>query len=124
MLCAAHRPVGYVPLLCIELGRIDLAQKLFAEEACDIAHIGRDARIARVKPGVAAAGVRKAQRQTHARKVRVHGDDLAGEEINIHRLAQRTGKLIHKPAGLAEMQVFRLLGNARHGIRLKLGVVV
>ena len=124
MLCAADRPVGGIPLFCKELLRVYLTEKLLAEEAGDKTHIRGDSRVARVKPRVAAAGVREAEGQPHAGEVRVHGLYLAGEKVYVHGSAQCAGELIHKSAGLAEMQVFRLLRGFCDSRCLELRVVV
>ena len=124
MLCAADGTVGGIPFFREEILWVDLAEKLLAEEAGDKAHIRGYPRVARVKPRVAAAGIREAEGQTHAGKVRVHGLHLAGEKVYVHSPAQRAGELIHKTAGLAEMQVFRLLRGLCDCLCLELSIVV
>ena len=70
-----------------------------------------------------AAGVGETQRQPHAGEVRIHGDDLVRKKIDVDRPAECAGKLVHKTAGLAEVQVLRLLRHSCDGDRLQLAVI-
>ena len=103
----ARLPVG------IEIRRIDLRERLGAEAPRHAAHIGRQRRIRRRQPRVAAAGVRQAQREAHVGKRRRDRGDLPGGEVDVHRAVERASELIHEAGRLAEVAVFRLLAEAR-----------
>lgn len=103
----ARLPVG------VEVRRVDLRERLGAEAPRHAAHIGRQCRIRRREPRVAAAGIRQAERETHIGKRRRDRGDLPGGKVDIYRAVERACELIHQAGRLAEVAVFRLLAETR-----------
>ena len=97
----------------VKIRRVDLRERLGAEAPRHAAHIGRQCRIRRRQPRVAAAGIRQAEREAHVGKRRRDRSDLPGGEVDIHRTVERARELIHEAGRLAEVAVFRLLAEAR-----------
>ena len=124
MFCPADRPIGHIPFTGPELCRIDLRQNAFVKKACNVGHIGRDHRIGRLQTCVTASGIGQAQRQPHLVKSCFYGKDLIGSEVHVYTGPQRACQLIHQPAWLAEVLIFRLLCQSCDHDGLQFSIVV
>ena len=111
--------------LLIELVLRNVAQVFFPKKFADSFQLRRNGRVLRGQVGVVGAGVDDAQRMAAGRKVKGHRRDHRRSrvgKVNGNDAADGAGGLIHQAAGLAEVDVFRILPDLRKLHRAELPV--
>ena len=102
--------------LRIELRFVDLAQDLLAETARDAAHLLRDGGVFVGQIRVVRAGIEDAGRIAAVGKVKFHTLDqrrLRIGKVDEDQPADARGRLVHQAAGLAEIDILRVLADLR-----------
>ena len=72
---------------------------------------------------MASAGIRQTESKPHIIEISCDGGNLIGVEINIHTVAKRACKLIHKTARFPEETVLRLSCSTRNNYGINLAVI-
>ena len=100
-----------------EIFRRDLSEHFFAEITADLLHFAGDGGVFVGEICVAGPGIDDAKGVAAGRKIKGCGADrrCGGiQEINAYQTTYGRGGLIHQSAGLAKIDIFRILANLGH----------